>query len=230
VTGVQTCALPICHGGKRLQGRDRGRQALITEEVHDIKDILATPNRTRVRNSDISAREAKEAYSDGCSFEENYAGSEMVVDKVVLNTQKGVTPSLQAYRSRNRNRSIATANQHLPQRWDRLNLHDVTHLLLGVRSLLNSELPNIAPVEGNQHILLAAVIAVMYWTASPLERVFNTRVAKSISELPIKIFSTDIFYCLRERAWAIGQVQLEQRRSEERRVGKECRTRVAQDQ
>ena len=190
------------------------RNIEILDDPHDIREIIDHPDRKLIYNSDLSNKEAYDLYLHGCSGEERLTSTQMVADKRPLIVDKGLSPATQAYRTRARNRSIATANQLLPQRWDRLNLHDVAHLLHGVKDLIKGHFTKLS-LNQYDRTQIAAIITVMYWTSSPIDRALKARISRSIKDLPKNIYQGDLFYCLKERVWVIGQIHLEHRRQVE---------------
>lgn len=198
--------------GKHKKHSKKYEAIHIVEEKHDIYEINPAPDRKLFYNQVISDDKKDAARRAGCSDDESFSGPQMIVDKTPVQTEMGVSTTIQAYRTRNRNRSIATANQLLPQRWDRLNLHDVTHLLLEARDLIHKNTDETTPSDENLSLKLSALIAIMYWTSSPLERALRSRISINIEKLPKTIQSGELFYCLSEKVWAIGQTHLDQRR------------------
>lgn len=200
------------HAGGAGGYRGAVRLSVVGPGADDNKSDIKKPKLHVYKTTRVSRREAQEAYHGGCAPDEIYSGTELVATTEKLKTVRGESPISQSARTREQYRYISTANQFLPYRWDRLNLHDILVLLTGLRSLQDD--PSCAP--GNMSLddarELTALLNVMYWTASSLERAASCRVVREIGDLPKHIHAGDLYYCLKENYWAIGVVDLKQRK------------------
>ena len=186
------------------------RNQLVMDDPVDAEDSLETSARQTILTSDLDSNHSSELHLQGCTRAERLTGPKMVVDRVSLNLDHSVTASIQAYRTHNRNRSIAMSNQLLPMSWGKLNQHDVSGLFQGVRGLLTGSLDIV--LEHDECQVLVAVIAVMFWTSSSLERTLGTRVSRSIDDLPQNLGDSGLYFCIKEQVWAVQLPELEQRR------------------
>jgi len=132
-----------------------------------------------------------------------------------LTVDRGDSFQVQAIRERSRRRQIAVHNLNLPWRWDRLNLHDVLHLLHGLGDLLRRRIFPRWTLERRAE--LATLVSVMYWTASTVERALQARFVDAWGKLPRQVNSNQALLYLvwpdKEQAgWLLAAPHLPQRR------------------
>lgn len=200
-----------CRG--RMHGmRVETRNQLVMCEAVDDADELSEPHaRLIILTSDPDSNLGRELHLQGCSKVERLTGKKMVFDRVPLDLDHSVTPSIQAYRTHNKNRSITMNNQLLPMSWDRLNQQDIFGLFQGCSGLLAGSLD--IGLGRDECQMLVALTAVMFWTSSSIERALNARIVRSIYDLPKNLGNSDLYFCMKESAWAIRSPELEQRRT-----------------
>ncbi len=118
-----------------------------------------------------------------------------------LESKKGESFNLYKHKTKNSHRYIATANQMLPHKWERLNLYEIMNFIYICQTLSRGhfKLVNITKYMQKQ---LAALFTVIYWLSKPLH-IARTIKLTMIPPLPEEITSFSVLVSTDGGTWII---------------------------
>ncbi len=173
------------------------------DKTHDIKTII--------KHSNLKKAEALEFYLQGNAQDENFAGPTFIADTEPVHTNESLSESLK--KAKGRSRSLSTNNQNLPIQWERLNIHDVIYLYKSLQELSHHNVDNLQlNISFEKRQELISLIVIMHFTATPIERALQTKIYRSLRDIPLIVKPSDIYYCVNEQLWVIALPELHQRK------------------
>jgi len=200
-------------GGHKKKRQDNEPQpADINFSLKDSHDENTTY--TFVRHSSTTKKEADAAHRHGCASDESYSGPNMLSENKFIDLDHGQSFVSELIKTRNKARYMASANQLLTYRWERMNYNDVSYLLQGLDDLLQAKI-NIKLSTESRHEL-AAFIAVIFWTSSPPTRALNTRLIDHLESLPKILPENTIYISIEDSAWAVAEPKISRRKFSEK--------------
>jgi integrase len=189
----------------RTQHTQKRLSAVITNNMLDPDSEIITGENTVIKQSNLTKAESDESFKQGNAPTENLAGPPISMDKKSVNKNESFKDYLKKSKARSKN--ISTNNQNLPSAWERLNIHDVVYLYREIFDLLSGLLGLKKPETE-----LIALISIMHWTSTPIERSLTTKIYRSVKDIPQQVGPNQIYYCIEEEEWVISLPELHQRK------------------
>ena len=153
--------------------------------------------------------EEREAIEEGCAPGEAYGVvtyiEEEEIGEETLPGQEGVIEASIAakyVRAKRKREHVVRAAQHLPRRWERLQLADSESFLKELDSLYRKGKKNGVSEQGVDKEL-ALLMRIVYWLSRPIEKVVNLILVSDVSRFPQQCANDELYYALAEKIWCL---------------------------
>ncbi len=190
---------------------NRKLTANITEPIIDPEATIQLSPSILVKHTSTKEKDANESFKQGNAIEDSFTGPTYFSDSEKPSPDSNDSKKIQAIKTRNKSRYIATNNQNNPFKWERLNFHDVLRLFDTMDDIKNG-LYNEMKLSEVDKYELTSLINIMYWTSSSAEKALNIKVSKTTSRATKVVDKNDIYFCKDDNTWVLSLPTLEKRR------------------